>query len=283
MEIRNKYRARNRMTPGKAVKWYFKRMAVLATDWIVTPVYNEGVTPCFIVGCGHSGTTLVASKLARHPSVKTIGRETQAFYPNKSILYAKGMAREWIFSALESGNTVFVEKTPKHVHCIGRIQRLMPGAKFIFTARNPLDSVASLHRRFDDFSLSLDRWVTDNNALLDQLGRVGRDNRLLVRLEDLVADPENGFRELLAFLDLAWHPDVLGSGASVYDNPLADPNVEKRCTQVEQGIYMPKSIWQEMFSNDEVRHIREKTADISAALGYTGGGLPGRDGRQPGS
>ena len=263
--MKNKYRARNRMPGGRpTVRWVAKSMLVKATDWMVSPVRSE-VSACFVVGCGHSGTTLVASKLGQHPEVKTIARETQAFYPNTSLLFAKGMVSEWTFDAVAAGKTLVVEKTPKHVHCIQRIRQLVPGARFILLSRTPLDAVASLFLRFNVFDVALERWIMDNRAMLRWLDC---KDALHVRFEDIVLHPEKGFKRITHFLGLPWSSAVLASGDSVYDNPLAVDTMDQRRTQVKKDIYVPVSKWRQVLSETQIREIKNQSAGVAEQLGY---------------
>lgn len=248
----------------KMLKWHLKTYLFKASDCIIKPIKTKIVT-CFIVGCGHSGTTLLASKLGQHPSIITIARETQIFYPNKSLLFAKGAVTEWILTAEQFGKKVVIEKTPKHVHCIKRIKKLLPYSKIVLMVRNPLDSIASLFIRFGDLSISIERWVVDNSKLLRWRNE---QNNLLVHFEDIVNAPQTTINKVLWFLGLKWHPDVLLKLPSVYDSKISDENMILRCNQVSREIYRPESRWQKIFSDEQVHRITEKTSNIAEQLGY---------------
>ncbi len=249
----------------KAFRWYLKRAIVLASDWTVVPIRNQEVTPCFIAGCGHSGTTLVASKLGQHPAIFTIRRESQIFYPNKSLLHPKGIVKEWIYISKQDQKICFVEKTPKHIHCLNRIRRLLPESKLILITRNPMDTIASLYLRFNDLSLSIERWNLDNEALLNWKEK---PNTHLIYFEELIAEPERVFRDALTFLGLDWHSEVLEGGQSVYETHIAVENMKIRAQQVKKKIYKPESKWPELFSKEQQNRMIQETAAISERLGY---------------
>jgi len=85
----------------------------------------------FVAGCGHSGTTLLASKLGLHPDVLLISRESNLFLPERGLRLARVIAEEWLAFARQEDRRVVLEKSPKHVHCLHRIRRLLPGVRVI--------------------------------------------------------------------------------------------------------------------------------------------------------
>lgn len=150
----------------------------------------------FVAGCGHSGTTLIAGKLGRHEDIFLVGRESRIFIPNRGLYAAKCVAREWDYIAQYLGKKKILEKTPKHIHCIARILRIIPTAKFILTVRNPLDNVSSLKPRFG-LEEGIKRWRIDNTPIPPLSGY---PNVLIIRYEDVVLDPNGLFS---AFLSLS--------------------------------------------------------------------------------
>ena len=60
------------------------------------PAIPESAAFAFVLGCGHSGTTLVASRLGNHPAVALIPEETNIFEPRRPL----GRARRFLVAAL---------------------------------------------------------------------------------------------------------------------------------------------------------------------------------------
>lgn len=112
-------------------------------------------------------------------------------------------------AALADGKTVWLEKTPRHLHYLPAITRALPEAKFIHLVRSGPDVVASLYevthqhpqiwggaRSIDD---CVNRWIKDV-----ELSRQyqGHPNHLIVRYETLTENPEACLRTLFAFVGL---------------------------------------------------------------------------------
>jgi hypothetical protein len=139
----------------------------------------------FLVGCARSGTTLLQSLLASHPSI--------ASYPESHFFRHLSGGRRWRWVGLPSRRArprleqflgelahpsapralprrvvlrrqyvsfflglldslalgerkaIWIEKTPSHLWHLDEIERLVPGAKFIHIVRDGTDVVASLY------------------------------------------------------------------------------------------------------------------------------------------
>jgi hypothetical protein len=221
----------------------------------------------FVAGCGHSGTTLLASKLGLHPDVLLISRESNVFLPQHGLRIARVIAEEWLAFARQEDRRVILEKSPKHIHCIHRIRRLLPGARLIVMIRNPLDTCASLYRRFDDLDLAIERWLMDNEAAL--AARDG-DATLLVRYEALTREPAATLSTACTFLGLDWDPELLTRSGSAYGtHPGLRRNMAVRHEQVSQPIYDNNGRWREVLDPRQASIVRERTAELATRLGYS--------------
>jgi len=139
---------------------YYKIRVFFAwvNDFKLTPDYQKNYI--FIVGCGHSGTTLLAARLGNHDQIHVIPKETGWFLPKRSLRAGKKKMNLEFSRAKEDGKKILLEKTPKHIHCIHRILKVYPCAKIIIVHRNCYDNIASLKKRFN-FELALNRWLID--------------------------------------------------------------------------------------------------------------------------
>ncbi|NBC11389.1 MAG: hypothetical protein GVY24_06590, partial [Planctomycetes bacterium] len=68
-------------------------------------------SPIFIVGCGHSGTTLLLRLIGAHPQIMPLLEETWALV-NGEYQRLHG----WDLSCFKAGKQRWVEKTPSHIH-----------------------------------------------------------------------------------------------------------------------------------------------------------------------
>ncbi len=240
-----------------------------APNFLVPPLETDKGF-CFVCGCGHSGTTLLAARLGNHPNVYLVGRESGAFRPQNGALCSRQISTEWVFQASAAGKRVIVEKTPRHVHSVRAIRRVLPAAKLILITRNPLDTVASLRKRLGTLQASVSRWQTDNRQVL-RLRR--QPNTLLLRYEDLTGSPESSLREAIEFLDLGWNAAVLEAGRSAYDRVDHSGNMKTRAAQVREEIRPRIGTWNEALTPDEARHVWKSTEELAAELGYRADGF----------
>jgi len=253
--------------------WSYLRLRLVA---LVRAVSGIGLRPvphsaefCFVTGCGHSGTTLLASKLGLHPDVLLISRESNVFSPQRDLRLARVIVQEWQAFARQEGRSVIVEKTPKHVHSTGRIRRLLPGSRIIVVVRNPLDTCASLYSRFHDLDLAIERWLMDSKAALAVLQQ---QSTLLVRYEALTRQPVETLSGACSFLGIPWDPGLLTRAGSVYGtHPNLQRNMAIRHAQVSQPIRDNSGKWVEVLDPQQAAQVRERTADLAARLGYSSG------------
>jgi hypothetical protein len=90
--------------------------------------------PIFIVGCGHSGTTLLVKILGMHSRIHAIPRETNFAYGKPAYVWRR-MA-EFARETRAAGKDRWIEKTPKHVHRIPLLLSLHPDARVVVLVRD---------------------------------------------------------------------------------------------------------------------------------------------------
>lgn len=220
----------------------------------------------FVCGCGHSGTTLVAAKLGLSGNVFFTGRETNAFFPIKDLYGARRLALEWDHLAKLNGKSYILEKTPKHIHSIKMIKKVIPEAKFVVLTRNPLDSVASLYQRFGGMEACISRWNEDNDAGLKW---IDDPQVILIKYEDLVTSPEKKFQDIFRFASLTWDPNILDAGPTDYEKVMQKSELyRKRVDQVSKPITPNLGSWKSFFSEKQAKRVFKKTERRALSLGY---------------
>ncbi|PBB44538.1 hypothetical protein CK222_05985 [Mesorhizobium sp. WSM3866] len=197
----------------------------------------------FICDCGHTGSTLLARILAAHPDVFNVPRETSAFVSDKGARWTK--LSLLLLEAAISRRSVWVEKTPGHIHYTRQIRETIPDARFIVVTRDGRDVVASLGQRYEgDFDRAFQRWVADSRASMLCIERGGA---MLWRYEDFIESPALSIERLCRFMDVAFdaaildyhrHPVVWGRARRVRTAHSA-----RRSTQVNQPITDYRGGW----------------------------------------
>ena len=77
--------------------------------------------PVFIVGCGHSGTSILLRVIGAHSGFLEIEDESNLFY--KSNREKLSAIQDWVKILEKENKRRTVEKTPSHVYCIEEIFR----------------------------------------------------------------------------------------------------------------------------------------------------------------
>src|SRR6218665_2266888 len=96
-------RIKSRVDHNCGVKGYLKyslKEAYFSLPDMFFTVRENRVPVCFVVGCGHSGTTLLAAKLGNHRDILGIGRETGILVASDgSLQEARRVIDEWQYFA----------------------------------------------------------------------------------------------------------------------------------------------------------------------------------------
>ncbi|HEX6447017.1 MAG TPA: sulfotransferase [Streptosporangiales bacterium] len=189
----------------------------------------------FVTGLHRSGTTLLASSLARHPDVSGLtgtgvkedeGQHLQDVVPparayggagrfaldprahlTESSPLATPQNAERIFGQWapywDLGRPVLVEKSPPTIVRTRFFQALFPGARFVVSVRHPVVAVLSTRkwRRGVGLAALVEHWLAAHETLLADLTHLRAAH--VVKYEHLVADPAGTLGGVGAFLGLS--------------------------------------------------------------------------------
>lgn len=106
---------------------------------------------------------------------------------------------------------LFLEKTPSHALVVKEIHRALPGARFIFIVRDPRDVVASMIAAAKTWGKmwapsnifrALAMWRRHVKSARESLAVIPAELSVIVRYEDLAADPRRELSDLFSFLGL---------------------------------------------------------------------------------
>lgn len=192
----------------------------------------------FLVGCFNSGTTLLQKILASHPDISGLPREGVRFTDVLSNLEENGHHMIWdeafqdhINPAMsdtealqkikkdwglfwQSGSNVFLDKSVANTARISWLNRAFPNAYFIGIHRNGCCVTEGLRRRAMppqwyqkregshqySYKTIANQWVLANELMLSSFENM--PNSLIVRFEDLVANPLQVTRSCVEFMQL---------------------------------------------------------------------------------
>jgi hypothetical protein len=220
----------------------------------------------FVCGCGHSGTSLMASKIGLHSEVFFVGRETHLFAPSNGSHCIKRRLLDWDHFAYASRRTLVLEKTPKHVQSIKRIKRFVPAARIIVMVRNPLDNVSSLYKRLGDLNAATKRWIIDNTAACD-LSELSHVQTIM--FEDFTRNPNDKLAEVFNFLKLDTTKISTNDINEVYiRSSEIHKKLEERARQVSAPISVNEGKWKSILSPQQVSIVIKETREVARQLGY---------------
>ena len=190
-------------------------------------------SPIFIVGMPRSGTSLMERVLAAHPNVIALGERPTMLELARSMAAKLGVDapypdcappasdRNWrafgeaIIEDLPEQVATgmrFTDKMPANAFHVGMIARVFPNARIIHTRRNLVDSCLScwftpFTRDHLPWSYALDdlaAYAKSYVRIMNHWRVAGVGNMLEVDYADLVTNPEQTIREVIAFTGLPW-------------------------------------------------------------------------------
>jgi tetratricopeptide (TPR) repeat protein len=237
--------------------------------------------PVFIVGMPRSGTTLMASILSNHPSIRTAGelRTISALtarlpelignapsYPQAVKHMTPATASRMIVDYEAhlkhdaGGEAPFIiDKHPLNFKHLGFIAMLFPNATVIHCTRDPMDTVLSnyFQRFYPDYDYAFDlqnigHFYGEYTKMMEHWRSVLPLKMIDVSYEDMVLRTEKLARRTLDFLGLQWDERCLAP----HTNPCAVETASN--WQVRQPIYTQ--------SVERWRHYEKNLTPLKAVL-----------------
>ncbi len=229
--------------------------------------------PIFVLGCGHSGTSLLLKILDMHSRIYGIPYESRLLY--KDSLRIRLLNLLWAKAAIAERKARWAEKTPMHVHRIGRIFELYPEARVLLVIRDGRDVALSLRRRWNDFDRSVERWIVDNRE-----GERWWDHPQVHKLsyEEIVTAFEPTLRRVCNFLQVPYEPqlaDFHNKPAYFFSRQIDKPESEAgedhkhfRNWQINQRLFNGSGKWAEGLTSDEKATFKARAGQMLIDYGY---------------
>jgi hypothetical protein len=163
---------------------------------------------------------------------------------------------------LKQGKSIWVEKTPGHLYFIDQIEKLVKGANFIHIIRNGPDNVASLYEiglkyadewrsNYKSIDMCIRRWIKAVNL---SKGYSSKDNHILIRYENLIAEPKVVLEKLCNFIGVPFEEKMLSDYPSVAAQVILDKEPWKATTGRPIGAEKNRK-FMDLFNDDQRKYI----------------------------
>jgi len=225
--------------------------------------------PCFIVGCGNSGTSILLSILGAHSRIYAVGYESHVgAHPGTPRIL------KWFdFLALANGKVRWVEKTPRNIYHIDKLLACSHGAKVVMIIRDGRDVAFSIKKRSGSLEKGIHRWIEDNEA-----GRKYAEHPdvLVVRYEDLIENFEKFMTQVLSFIGEEYEANCREFHKTkkyFYSRNIAKPHSQKghhrqfRNWQINQPLFDGRGQWKQM-SPSEIEYVSSSLEPLLIEYGY---------------
>ena len=239
----------NRRAPNGDLTPLLFRLLGYRGWWLIRKPFGPSrsdITGLVVVGgAPRSGTTMFRTLLGRHPSVVS-GPETTVFlrritaprHLGPRLRLSPRLIERWQIESrsqiefierfreaviADPQRPIWVEKTPANVFHFGFIAHAFPNARLVHVIRDGRDAVCSLRQQ---------PWAKIPRTIMRDSPEAARRCGLIwaasvragiahrhnpqyweLRYEDLVTEPEQALRALMAFLELPWSERLLQTGA----------------------------------------------------------------------
>jgi hypothetical protein len=168
----------------------------------------------------------------------------------------------------------WIEKTPNHVHQIGKIFELWPKAKVLLIVRDGRDVACSHQDRGFSIEDGIERWVGDNLASREFWDH---PQVYMFKYEDLIRDFRSTIEGILIFLGEEYEVDVERyheNEIRYYSEEIEKPpsahekyHRQYRNWQINQPLFDGRGKW-ERLSDEELCLIYSIAGELLIELGY---------------
>jgi len=227
------------------------------------------LSPIFIIGLPRSGSTLIESILTSSeenlvsfgechvfnmsiikqiaPKIYSEKFDNQKFEFVVNYKDLKNNILEKYSQFSEIKNKKFIDKSLENIFNVEFIKNIYPGAKFIHTFRNPLDSVISIYQSMLP-DLSWTHTIGDIIIYMDNYYKVLKyfkskypDVIMDINLEEFTENSENLTKKIFNFCELTWNKNILNfyMRKNLYSKTLSFNQIRSKVLKYNNKKYQP--------------------------------------------
>ncbi|MBI2810502.1 MAG: sulfotransferase [Candidatus Melainabacteria bacterium] len=242
--------------------------------WIRPSLRNKLLSPIFVLGSGHSGTSIMLKILSNHSQIYAVEGESDCFIWNGLVSKLRCFS-SWNNLTLNAGASRWAEKTPKHLWYINDVFNYFPNAKVIIMLRDGRDVALSQAATWGNFEKSAQRWVTECAVVQQHLSHA---NVALVKYEDLVTNSTDTLKRVFEFIGEEFEPEVVHTERiqqKWYSPELEKPDIVNRSThtqyrnwQINQPLADFSNKWVTHMTTEEKETFKSVAGALLIELGY---------------
>lgn len=251
------------------------RASKIVTKYIVNKTF-KGTSiekpPIFILGCGHSGTSIILRVIGEHPNIYTVKHESRMAMENKSRF--EKYERKFNIAAVSEGKSRWVEKTPRHIRNIEKILKWNAKSKIILVIRDGRDVACSMRERYGSIKTGAERWVKDN---VKGQKYWSEERVLLTKYENFVRKTNKELKSYIKFIGECFHKGLLRyhkKKKNFYSDEVEKPkdvsedHEKYRNWQINQPIFDGSGRWKDEMSKRDKKIVKEVAGDKLIEYGY---------------
>ncbi len=250
----------------------------LGSTWRSLANYLKGhrlaAPPIFVVGCDHSGTSVLLKCLDMHSSIYGVPYESRAFYKSSG----KIRMAQWFWEkdTLAAGKRRWAEKTPGHIEYLDRVLTHFPDARIVLIIRDGRDVAVSLRNRHGCLEKGIRRWMQANLAAEPFWSH---PQLCKIHYEDFVGDFERTMRGVCDFLGEPYQEQMARIDrkrtnwyATNDERPASEAegrdHAELRNWQINQPLYNGSGKWMREMSPEEKEIFKQLAGAMLIRYGY---------------
>jgi len=240
--------------------------------------YLKGIKICkppiFIVGCPHSGTSILLAILGSHSRIYSIPFESRLAY----IIKPKLLLRGFDILAISSGKYRWVEKTPYHITRIEKLLDLCPDAKILLIIRDGRDVACSMRDRTGSIEFGIKAW-TNYNRQGETFHK--HPNVHILKYEQLVESFEASLSDIVSFIGEYYESEMreyykipkyfnLANEIRRPPDAFGANHIVNRNWQINQPFFDGRGKWIQM-TDEEKRIVKDQANEMLVEYGYVSG------------